>query len=255
MTVLAVVAHPDDIEFMMAGTLLLLRQAGAKIHMWNLANGCCGSVKYAKKKIIAIRAREGKAAAQLAEAVYHPAFFDDMGIFYDASSLARIGSLLRKIAPQIVLTHFLHDYMEDHQNTCRLVVSGMFARGMRNFKTKPAYPTYDTPVAIYHALPHGLKDGLGQSIKPSFFVDIESVLQTKRKMLACHRSQKEWLDTSQGMNAYLNEMEFLSRKVGGMSGCYRFAEGWSQHSHLGFAPLGFNPLKELLKQKYHYSTK
>mgnify|MGYP000867140096 CR=1 FL=1 len=41
--VLAAVAHPDDIEFMMAGTLFLLKQAGAEIHLWNLANGCCGS--------------------------------------------------------------------------------------------------------------------------------------------------------------------------------------------------------------------
>jgi LmbE family N-acetylglucosaminyl deacetylase len=43
MKVLAAAAHPDDIEFMMAGTLLRLKDAGCEIHLWNLANGCCGS--------------------------------------------------------------------------------------------------------------------------------------------------------------------------------------------------------------------
>jgi LmbE family N-acetylglucosaminyl deacetylase len=43
MKVLAAAAHPDDIEFMMAGTLLRLKDAGCEIHLWNLANGCYGS--------------------------------------------------------------------------------------------------------------------------------------------------------------------------------------------------------------------
>lgn len=55
---LAVGAHPDDIEFMMAGTLLLLKEAGARIHMWNVANGCCGSDSHGRDELIAIRRRE-----------------------------------------------------------------------------------------------------------------------------------------------------------------------------------------------------
>jgi len=47
--VLAASAHPDDIEFMMAGTLLLLKEAGAEIHMWNLANGHCGTASSSKR--------------------------------------------------------------------------------------------------------------------------------------------------------------------------------------------------------------
>ena len=39
----AVAAHPDDIEFVMAGTLILLRRAGYELHYMNIANGCCGS--------------------------------------------------------------------------------------------------------------------------------------------------------------------------------------------------------------------
>jgi hypothetical protein len=65
-------------------------------------------------------------------------------------------------------------------------------------------------------------------------------------MLACHASQKQWLDETQGMDAYLDEMESLSRQVGGMSGRFAFAEGWRRHSHLGFGPEDYDPLAELL---------
>ena len=42
-TALAIAAHPDDIEFVMAGTLLRLAETGWSIHYFNIANGCCGS--------------------------------------------------------------------------------------------------------------------------------------------------------------------------------------------------------------------
>ncbi len=72
------------------------------------------------------------------------------------------------------------------------------------------------------------------------------MLVRKRTMLACHTSQKEWLDVTQGMDAYLDDMEKMSRKVGLMSGKYEFAEGWHRHSHLGFGPEDFDPIADLL---------
>ncbi|MEI6971274.1 MAG: PIG-L family deacetylase, partial [bacterium] len=121
--VLAVAAHPDDIEFMMAGTLLLLKDSGAEIHMWNLANGCCGTARHSRAAISRIRAGEAKASAGLAGALSHPPLFDDLGIFYDKPSLARVAAVVRSIRPTIILTQSPLDYMEDHQNTCRLIVT------------------------------------------------------------------------------------------------------------------------------------
>jgi LmbE family N-acetylglucosaminyl deacetylase len=248
--VLAAAAHPDDIEFMMAGTLLLLKDAGAEIHMWNLANGHCGTARHSREEIIQLRAAEAEASAHLAGAVSHAPLFDDLGIFYDKPSLARVASVLREIRPTILLTQSPQDYMEDHQNTCRLLVTAAFARGMRNFETQPPRPTWDAPLAIYHALPHGLRDGLGKLVMPDACVDTTAVLARKRDMLACHRSQKEWLDVSQGMDAYLSEMERLSAEVGRLSGRYPHAEGWRLHSTLGFAPADFNPMETLIKKDY-----
>ena len=63
--VLAVFAHPDDIEFVAAGTLLRLRAAGWQIHYLNLSGGDCGSMTTSADEMRAIRAQEGRAAAAM----------------------------------------------------------------------------------------------------------------------------------------------------------------------------------------------
>ena len=246
MIALALAAHPDDIEFMMAGTLLRLKDAGCEIHLWNLANGCCGSNTLSREEAAATRWREASDSAALAGGTAHPPLFNDLEVFYDPSSLAKVAAGIRRIQPDIILTQSPQDYMEDHQNTTRLVVSAAFTRGMKNFPTDPQVATYDKPVALYHALPHGLNDALRQAVVPHFFTDVTGVLARKRAMLACHASQKEWLDQTQGMDAYLDEMETMSREVGRMSGKYQFAEGWRRHSHLGFGPQDFDPVQRIL---------
>jgi LmbE family N-acetylglucosaminyl deacetylase len=249
---LAVVAHPDDVEFTMAGTLLLLKAAGADIHIWNLANGCCGTIRHSRAEISSIRRREAQASARLAGATAHPSLFDDLAIFYNAPSLARVAAGFRRIKPSIVLTHPLVDYMEDHQNTARLAVTAAFSRGIKNYRTMPARPAWDGPVAIYHALPHGLRGPMGERPVVSHFIGIEKVFALKRRMLAAHKSQKEWLDASQGMDAYLKEMEATGRAVGRMSGRFAIAEGFSRHSHLGFSPPDWDPLASLLGGDFHH---
>jgi len=73
------------------------------------------------------------------------------------------------------------------------------------------------------------------------------VIEDKQAMLACHESQKKWLDTSQGLDSYLIAMRDMSAEVGRRSGRFRFAEGWRRHSHLGFSARDIDPLAELLK--------
>src|SRR5260221_7605635 len=83
LTVIAIVAHPEDIEFRMAGTLLLLKDAGADIHMWNLANGCLGTTTYSYRDIIRIRWEEAQAAAREIGATIYPPIVDDLAIMYE----------------------------------------------------------------------------------------------------------------------------------------------------------------------------
>jgi LmbE family N-acetylglucosaminyl deacetylase len=243
---LAVGAHPDDIEFMMAGTLLLLKQAGAEVHVWSVANGSCGSTVHDAEAIVGIRRQECEDSARLAGATMHPAIADDLAIFFEKPLLARAAALIRSVRPSILLVPSPQDYMEDHQNACRLAVTAAFVRGMRNFPTDPPTPPWLGDLAVYHAMPYTLRDPLRRLVRAGLYVDVGPVHTLKRRMLACHRSQKEWLDASQGQDAYLDAMEQMSRSVGAMCGWCELAEGWRRRLHVGFGPEDYDPLRELL---------
>lgn len=242
----AIAAHPDDIEFMMAGTLIRLGQAGYELHYMNLASGSCGTLEYDLETIVAIRRQEAMQAAALIGAIYHDSLVHDLEIFYDRPTLQRLASVVRDVAPEIILTQSTQEYMEDHMNTTRLVLTAAFARSMPNFPVDPPRPHVDQPVTIYHALPYGLRDPLRRRVEPDFYVDISDVLPAKRAMLACHASQKEWLDASQGIDAYLMQMEAMAREMGRMSGRFEAAEGWTRHLHLGYCAPDDDPLAAAL---------
>ena len=151
---IAIAAHPDDIEFMMAGTLLLLREAGWEIHCLNISSGNCGSVSLSAGEIEAKRLAEARDAATIIGAVFHPPFSRDLEILYDLRHLRRLASIVREVNPAIVLTHSPEDYMEDHTNTSRLAVTAAFSRGMPNFEVSPARPPVGGEVAVYLSLIH-----------------------------------------------------------------------------------------------------
>jgi len=238
----AVAAHPDDIEFGMAGTLILLGRAGYELHYMNIANGSCGSVEHDAETIAAIRLGEAQNAAQRLGATFHPPFLPDIAIFYEKSLLAKVGSVLREVAPSILLVPSPGDYMEDHMTACRLAVTAAFCRNMRNFPVDPPRLPVEQPVTVYHAQPCGNRDALGRRVEPDLFIDITDVLELKTAALAEHKSQKEWLDRSQGLDAYLAEMKRQSREMGEWSGCFEHAEGWRRHNHLGLCGPEDDPL-------------
>ena len=244
----AVCAHPDDIEFMMAGTLLLLRNAGFAIHYMTLADGACGSMTMDATTTARVRREEAMAAAASVGATYHESICPDLAIVYDLALLRRLAAVMREVAPEIILTHPPADYMEDHMNTCRLVLTAAFARGMPNFVTEPPTAPVEQPVTVYHAQPYGLRDPLGRPAPCDFYVNTGSVLAEKRAMLACHRSQKEWLDASQGIDAYLTHMEEMGRAAGAHSGAFTYAEGWTRHLPQGYCAADANPLRAALAE-------
>lgn len=251
----AIAAHPDDIEFMMAGTLILLGQVGYDLHMMNIANGSHGTASHEREEIIALRTAEARASAELLGAVFHEPMCDDLDIFYERGLLARLTAVIREVEPTILLVHPPQDYMEDHTNACRLAVSAAFARGMRNCVCDPPRPPISTEVTVYHALPYGVRDSLRRVVHAGQYVDIGSVLPKKRAALACHRTQKEWLDVSQGLDSYLISMEEMSRDVGRQSGRFEYAEGWRRHLHLGFCAENADPLSAALNEECILSSR
>ncbi len=244
--VFALACHPDDIEFMMAGTLFLLRNSGCELHYMNLANGCLGSAELDKNETARVRRIESMRAAEYLGATFHESLAEDLGVFYTPELVAKLTAVVRRIEPDIVLLPSPEDYMEDHMNTSRLGVTAAFSRGIPSYETDPPQAATFQDVFLYHALPYGLTDGLRRTIVPDFFVDISSVIDEKLSMLACHQSQREWLDRTQGLSSYLETARQMSHSVGAMSGRFELAEGWRQHAHLGFSATDRDPLGEIL---------
>ncbi len=243
---MAIAAHPDDIEFVMSGTLMLLGKSGYELHYMNVANGSCGSVIAGPRETAAIRTAEAENAASLIGATFYEPLVNDLEILYTQELVARLCAVLRQAQPEILLVPSLTDYMEDHINTARIAVTAAFCRNMPNFPTHPAVAPTFQDMAVYHAMPMGLTDQTRNPVIPGEFVDVTGVMDDKRRMLACHKSQKEWLDESQGHDNYIHLMDDMCGKVGARSGAFTFAEGWIRHLHLGFGPEDFDPLRAAL---------
>jgi LmbE family N-acetylglucosaminyl deacetylase len=207
-----------------------------------------------RDEIAAVRRLEAQAACAAIGAVYHESLCDDLEIFYEKSLLAKVASVVRDAAPEILLTHSPSDYMEDHTNACRLAVTAAFTRGMPNFSVDPQRPIVKQKVTVYHAQPYGNRDPLRQLVWPEYFVDTSSVIEQKVQMLACHVSQKQWLDETQGIDSYLQALRSADQEVGRMSGVSAFAEGWRRHLHGGFCGPDDDPLAAALKDFLHVRT-
>lgn len=244
-TAIAIGAHPDDIEFMMAGTLLLLKKHGYQIHYLNVSSGNVGSTEHSSEATAAIRLKEAENAAEILDAQFHPPFCNDIEIFYTEKNIRHLASIFRVVKPKIILTHSPVDYMEDHTNTCRLVVSAAFVREMKNFKTTPPIDADLYDCTIYHSLPHTLRDPLRRKIYAGSYVNTSSVLEIKSEALKAHESQQSWLNISQNLNSYLQAMDEISFEVGKMSKKFIHAEGWRRHLHYGLCAPDTDPLKDL----------
>jgi hypothetical protein len=81
-------------------------------------------------------------------------------------------------------------------------------------------------------------------VTPELYVDTSTVHRIKRAALACHASQKEWLDKTQGQESYLVTMDEFSLALGQASG-FPHAEGWTRHLHYGFGAKNDDPLSEV----------
>ena len=88
--VLALHAHPDDVEFQCAGTLILLREAGCEVTIATMTPGDCGSAEHDAEAISAIRREEARQAAAVMGADYICLEFRDLAIFNDDESRRRV---------------------------------------------------------------------------------------------------------------------------------------------------------------------
>jgi len=226
-TVLAIGAHPDDVEIFGAGTLALLKNKGWKIAIATMTAGDVGSVELSQNEIREVRKREAKSAADLLNASYDCMECEDIFISYDRPTLLKVVKLIREVKPDIVFTMSPQDYMIDHEMTSQIVRTACFSAGIKLIKTGE--------VEAYHYIPHlyywdpmECKDIFGKRVETSIIVDITPVMKLKEDMLKCHESQRSWLKEHHGIDEYIITMNNFSALRGEEIGT-TYAEGFRQH--------------------------
>jgi N-acetylglucosamine malate deacetylase 1 len=245
--VLAIHAHPDDIEFQCAGTLALLRKEGCAVKIATMTPGDCGSAEHDADAIAQIRRAEAQDAADQIGAEYLCLEFRDLAVFNDDESRRRVVEALRRVRPDIVLTAPPVDYMCDHEATSALVRDACFAAPIPNYATRqwnPA-PTLAKIPHLYYVDAIEGADRDGRRLPADFHIDVTSVFDVKRSMLACHASQRNWLLTHHGIDEYLDSQARWSSRRGAEIGV-EHAEAFRQY--LGHAYPHENALLTILRQ-------
>ena len=233
--ILSLLAHPDDAEFLCAGTLTrLARERGWQVHIASMTPGDCGSAELPPDEIARVRRAEGAAAAAVIGATYHCLEERDLRVVYAEGPLEHAVRLMRKVRPRVVLTHSPADYMLDHEQTSAVARAACFAAAVPNFlRERVAEPTLDHIPHLYYCDPIEGKDPLGRDVPPGFGVDIGVAVETKAAMLARHASQRDWLLKHHGMDQYLQAMRDWGAHRGRACGV-AFAEGFRQHLGHGY---------------------
>jgi LmbE family N-acetylglucosaminyl deacetylase len=248
MKILAIHAHPDDVEILGGGTMALLAAQGHEITIATLTPGDCGSKELEPEAIAALRRREAQTSAVLIGARYICAEFRDMAVFNDDASRRRVTELLRRAQPELVLTASPVDYMADHEAASVLVRDCCFVAPAPNYRTgvPNAAPELGAIPHLYYMDPIAGVDRENVYVAPHFVVDVSAAFARKQRMLAQHRSQREWLAVHHGMDDYLAQMERWTRQRGALAG-FDYGEGFRHYQ--GHAYPATPLLEELLGEE------
>ncbi|WP_293902217.1 PIG-L family deacetylase [Phenylobacterium sp.] len=225
--ILAIHAHPDDIEHLGAGTLALLAGQGHTLRIVTATAGECGSAGPDLATTGTIRKAEAAAAAAMIGAEYRCAELPDLGVFNDDPSRRRITELVRWSRADIVLTGSPVDYHPDHEAISLLARDACFAASVPNYATGPAAPLGAIP-HLYFMDPIGGRDRDGNWVAGDFGVDTGAVFETKAAMLSAHESQHAWVARQHAITDHLASMRAWSQRRGQDFGCDH-AEGFRQY--------------------------
>ncbi len=189
MRVLAIGAHPDDLEFRMAGTLRLYAERGDEVYMVIVTNGNIGSTRHETKAEVAeMRHKEAQAAADMIGAKELMWLnYEDEFLFDTEETRLRMIDCVRKAQPDVMFAPpYLRDYNPDHDVTGYLAFIARINAGIPLIKTDHE-PTKKIP-PMFCCVPNGMSY---TNFAPDHFVDITRVWEKKLEIARCHKSQCE----------------------------------------------------------------
>ena len=220
MNVLAVGANPDDIELLCAGTLAACAQRGDAVSICYLTTGDKGSTDIPPREMAAIRRKEAKKSASIIGADVFPLGIPDGEVEVTLQLRRRIVEIIRKTAPDVIITHYPHDYMSDHNCTSRLVFDASFWAGVQNFDGRPGdSPACQTRLQMFY-----MDTVCGIGFAPQEYVDISEVIDVKMEMIAQHESQVKYMKEHDGFD--MLEYVKTSARYRGYQCGITYAEGY-----------------------------
>lgn len=176
--ILAVCAHPDDLEVCAAGMFAKAKKEGLKTGLVIFTRGESGG--YAQQKE---REEEAKKAAEILELDYFEMLnFPDASVYFSKETVEALIPHLRKCSPRFVLTLLEDDYHPDHTAVSRITKAACFTAGLKKY-------SYDYTDWHYDALLYFGADNRSNRRRPDIYVDISDVIEIKEKACLAHASQ------------------------------------------------------------------
>lgn len=159
--VLAIGAHPDDVEFGCAGALAKHRAEGDSLNIITLSMGEVGGDSL-------IRKQESQKAAEMQKAKLFMGNFIDTEIGHSANTIQFIEKVVQEVQPTHVYTHSFHDNHQDHRNTYHATITAC-----RKISNLYCYLSPSSTV----------------DFKPNIFVNIDKFIEVKLLVLSAFSSQ------------------------------------------------------------------
>ena len=209
--ILAVFAHPDDLELSVGGTMLKMKHLGYKTGALDVTRGEMGTRGTVEGR--AIEAED--AAAILNLDVRENLGLSDGHVFVDDASRTELVRALRRLKPKVVLTHQIGDSHPDHDTIAQLVRECSRLVAMRNYDVETGDEKIAPPIVAHNVF--------SRALVPSFIVDVSDFLDQKMAAIGAHKSQFYDAESSEPETMltgkdYLAREESRSRYFGSLIG-------------------------------------
>lgn len=209
--ILAIFAHPDDVELTVGGTLLKMKSLGYRTGALDVTRGEMGTRGTAEG-----RAVEAAAAAKILRLdVRENLGFADGHVFVDDQSRTAIVRVLRRLKPKLLLTHQINDPHPDHDHIAHLVRESARLASMKNYDEESGADKIAVPMVAHNVF--------SRHVTPSFIVDVSAFLEEKMSAIRAHGSQFHDPNSSEPetrltATGFLDELENRSRYFGSLIG-------------------------------------
>lgn len=227
--VLAIGAHPDDVELGCSGALINEVKRGKKVGIIDLTQGELGT-----RGTIETRYQEAADAARVMGIhVRENLKFRDGFFVNDEAHQLKLISAIRKYQPEIVIGNIMEDRHPDHGKAGSLIYDSCFLSGLRQVKTTDEAGREQEkwrPKYLFHYIQD-------RFYEPDLIVDISDVWEQRMESIKAYRTQfhdpnstepQTYLSNPEFLDAITGRARLLGKRIG-----VQFAEGFISKKNIG----------------------